>query len=238
LATPSITDFTASGGGMLDYELPADGPCGLGGDLALIAFTDPQQPFAQCTLPLVSRSEIAPPDAPAASATRAADGSVTVAWTPPTAPGAVVSYQILCADADGNPVASSPASDAAYSVCLPNGAFERRTLDGVADSPDGGGTFAALDHAFLCSPPLDPSADHEVLEGLPNDRALQLIVVAVDSFGDAVPSATVEVAAPQPPARSGCAIPDGRPTSRALAGTLLVPLALLALRWARQTMHS
>jgi hypothetical protein len=108
--------------------------------------SDPRMPVGTCTLPLNEVNEL--PAAPVSPTAQGGDGAVTVSWTPPpTGSNMVASYQILCADADGNPLPGK-LRDPAYSSCDPTtGIVRRRAVlftanTGITTTTDGGVTDA------------------------------------------------------------------------------------------------
>jgi hypothetical protein len=223
VATGSIADFTTAGAGVVDLPGPGDA-CGRPfSTLTLILYTDPQQPFATCTMP-IHPTQGRPAQPTTLGAARNPDGTITIEWQRPAdkslAP--TTAYQILCADGRNARLYDPPESDGAYSICLPNQILERRTLGLSSDGTLGGGNFAALDHGFLCSPPLAADSASFVLPAPPAGRDAQLVVVAVDAWGDASASSVVTVAAPAPPSHGGCSVgPGGTPGTPPLVLFLL-----------------
>jgi hypothetical protein len=220
LAVASIQDFTTLGSGVVDLPL-SSGVCRTEQiDLVLVAYADPQLPLATCELPLTA-AKMARAAAPTTvGATRGDDGIIVFSWTPnPASTTAPAAYQLLCADADGARLVDPPQPDTTYSVCLPNRVLERRTLGLDGDGVLGGGNFAALDHGFVCSPPLAADSTSYALMGVGRDRDVQLAIVAVDAWGNAVAGPTVMLSAVP---RGGCDV-VGAPTR---------PIAATAAWWA------
>jgi hypothetical protein len=214
----------------------------LSNSVYLFVYTDPTNPSSTCALPLTeeNRGPTAVTDVKAVGSTADAVGGVTVSWTaPPTGPYSPTGFEILCTDGDGKPEALLT-QPAAYSVCQ-GGKIDRRLLP---LEPSGGsalytaptGTLAALDPHYACgffsatttsaTLLLDPTQPH------------QIMVAAVDNFGNATPSAIVTSAAvtttPNPPVGTpapshGCAIGGaaGTPSPWALAFVLLALGGLL-----------
>jgi hypothetical protein len=87
------------------------------------------------------------------------DSAITLSWTPAVAGSAgnpVDSFQILCANADGSPVAGKMSSTLAYSICVGGAGgniFRRNTILGgsVPGGTDDAGTGSTVD---LLSEPL------------------------------------------------------------------------------------
>jgi len=99
----------------------------------------------------------------------AGDSAVTLSWTAPTGVGEQVpfEYQILCADADGNPVPGKDTTVRAYSVCLDPATnnISRRTNYVTASgsgtaTDDGGVTPADLGMQVPFNPPPEPEDVH------------------------------------------------------------------------------
>ncbi len=82
----------------------------------LLAFQNPAQNLATCTMSLYETTA-PPPAALSPSATRSADGTVTVRWTGPDVSSAYdpLGYQLLCADLNGRPLGTN-AAPPSYSV--------------------------------------------------------------------------------------------------------------------------
>jgi hypothetical protein len=103
----------------------------------LLISGDPQNPAATCTLSTTQVNQ--GPDAPGDVTGASGDGAVTVTWgAPPFGGVAPFSYQVLCADENGNP-AVSDSFDQAYTVCV-DGQISRRKIP-TGSSLGGTGTF-------------------------------------------------------------------------------------------------
>jgi hypothetical protein len=111
----------------------------------------------------------------------AGDTAVTLSWTAPTGVGEQVpfEYQILCADADGNPIGKDT-SVRAYSVCLDPATnnISRRTNYVTASgtgtvTDDGGVTNPDLGMKVPINPPPEPEDVHT--EAAPDDGGAQPI---------------------------------------------------------------
>jgi hypothetical protein len=84
------------------------------------------------------------------------DGAVTLSWTIPTG-STTLNYQVLCADANGNPGRSNPPANI-YSTCV-DGVMERRALNTGGSLPGGtddAGTGTASLPLSTSSVPSDP----------------------------------------------------------------------------------
>lgn len=110
----------------------------------------------------------------------AGDSAVSLGWTAPTGVGEQVpfEYQILCADANGNPIPGKDTSVRGYSVCV-NGTIQRRT-NYVTSSASGttvtdGGT--AVDGGEVpFNPPVGPEdVQTDALDGGTDDAGAQTI---------------------------------------------------------------
>src|SRR4029077_16463078 len=92
------------------------------------------------------------PPTPVDISAGAGDGAVTINWAQAqtgTAGNATVSFQVLCADKDGNPVPGKLSSQQAYSVCL-HGNISRRNnifFGGTGTGTGDGGTSSSFDFA-------------------------------------------------------------------------------------------
>ena len=107
--------------------------------------SDQTMPIATCTVPLTE--QVTGPTAVANAAAASGDGAITVQWkSPPVGSLQADSYQVLCADANGNPITTSP-QDAAYSTCLATGIRRRQNMFGATSVTTGtdGGTKVAAD---------------------------------------------------------------------------------------------
>jgi hypothetical protein len=180
---------------------------------------------------------------PAAPTATAADGAVTLTWSVPVGEGEQVpsSYQVLCADADGNPVPGKSIASQAYSVCNSGVLSRRNTLAAPGlTSPNAAptSTFDALDPAFRCSEKIDPTGPVIAarINGLDPTKAYQFIVVAVDTSGNPVPSSVVVTTPPPPPTpkSNGCDYLGARTTHDSL-GLVVMALLLVAIGGLRRT---
>jgi hypothetical protein len=239
IAVGSIADFTTTG--VISFPVPSD-LCGHAASaLTLVAFTDAYNNLATCTLP-IQPSQGRPAQPTTLGGARNPDGSITVQWQRPAdnplAP--TTAYQIVCADENGGRLVDPPVGDSAYSICLPNDVLERRTTGVASDGTLGGGSFAALDHGFLCSPPLAAASTSFTLSGLPPTRAAQFAVVAVDDWGDASASAVVTVPAVMPH-HGGCSVVAGAapaPTPLVLLVAFATMMAWTSCRQAHRSTTS
>ena len=94
-----------------------------------------------CTFTLQENTQS--PSQPTGVTAASGDSAVTLSWTLPQGTGeqVPVSYQVLCADQDGNPVASAHSNTQAYSVCLNGTSLRRRnTIPSAGATTTGGGT--------------------------------------------------------------------------------------------------
>jgi MYXO-CTERM domain-containing protein len=203
----------------------------------LIAFDNPAENIASCSLDLFGQTH-GPESAQAPSATRAADGTVTVRWTGPDATSSYfpTGYQLLCADLDGRPLAGS-AREPTYSLCQ-DGIMARRSLPGVTYSQPplpAKAMLASLHPAYACSPPLGATATQATLEGIAPERPFQLTVVAFDKYGNASASSVVAVdVAPAAPPAHGCSFTDAPATPPVGLALLTLALSLLLRRTRRR----
>jgi hypothetical protein len=203
-------------------------------DLGRDIITNPEV----CEYELQESALVTTPVVPTATAT---DGAVTLTWSVPAGIGEQVpfAYQVLCADADGNPVAGKSIASQAYSVCNGGVLSRRNTLTAASGTTSAAptSTFDALDPAFRCSETIAPSSPVVAarIDGLDAGKTYQFIVVAVDNWGNPVPSSVVAAATPAPPAApesNGCDYPGTRTTPHNLG---VVALALLLVSyWARR----
>jgi hypothetical protein len=210
----------------------------------IVTLADNNNP-AYCTLAL-TETNVGPPPAQSVSAS-SGDSAVTVNWAPPSGATSIDSFQVLCADANGNPIPGqrdANTNQQAYSSCV-DGVLTRRVIPtassttatttndgGVITTTDGGtaamsvplepasdrlGTEAvdggtddagttvgtgfpgSLDPAFICSPQIMATLTSysRRITGLTNGVGYQFSVLAIDKFGNAVPSDLV-IGSPQP----------------------------------------
>jgi hypothetical protein len=95
----------------------------------IFLFQDAANPFGVCTLPLTE--QIQGPAAPQNPSASSGDSAVTLSWNPPSvSTGNPPSfYQILCADANGNPVpGATSGTTQQFSTCLPGNVIDRKAL--------------------------------------------------------------------------------------------------------------
>jgi hypothetical protein len=163
VATPDFTLFIAgsgtSGGNHIDIPIPSlslfspvKHMCTTNANnrIYLLIFTGQNSntqadPYGSCTLNV--NENVQGIGAPSSAKAMSGDGAVTVTWGQPAAPSpGATFFQVLCADAAGNPVFSSPAQPA-YSTCV-DGVIQRRSLPTggslpSGSTPDGGTTSSA-----------------------------------------------------------------------------------------------
>jgi hypothetical protein len=159
LATLDFTQFTKGGTAVSGVGIPIriNGSAALfspkqhlctqptaSNQIYLFLFQDAANPYAQCTLPLTEQTQ--GPAAPQDPSASSGDNAVTLSWQPPnTSAGIVPSYyQILCADANGNPVPGlSRGRTQQYSTCLPGGVIARKSLPTSGATSAGGSDAGA-----------------------------------------------------------------------------------------------
>lgn len=202
-------------------------------------------PLVSCSLQLngiVSAASMPPPAQ--AVQVSGGDSAVSIAWDDPPASGVVpVMYQVLCANAAGEPIMTAKRNK--YSTCMGNGDMRRRELvtnssaisatdggvdggsadlgtksisdedwaarsggeEGSAATPlaDGGATsnpgistysglagtvFEHLDPAYVCTEEIRTTnaTGKYRFEDLTNGESYQFVVVAIDEYGNAIPS--------------------------------------------------
>jgi hypothetical protein len=118
-------------------------------------------PYAKCVLNMTE--QVQGPGAPSNLQAASGDGAVSLSWS---APSSILPppqyYQVLCADATGNPISGSPPFDNIYSTCTPDNGLERRKLDigGSLPAAGDGGTGTASESFGTNSlpPPAEPDA--------------------------------------------------------------------------------
>jgi len=201
-----------------------------------------------CQLDLEESTQ--PPTAPVATVTEVQPGEITLGWDHPLgAAGAPVSYQVLCADANGFPLPNVPYSQT-YSWCQ-NGMLERAH---TVLPPETGGLFETgrsatgpisdLDPAYICTGPIVPdlttapagattltmSMPMTALDPL---TTYQFVVVAVDAFGNATASSVITAETPgagdHPPYGCGCDYSAGHSPSGGAASLFACMLLAVAL---------
>ncbi len=116
-------------------------------------------PYATCSIPGLTE-EVQGPGAPTGLSASSGDGAVSLNWgSADVSEVQPTYYQVLCADANGNPISNSPKTNI-YSACVPNGdcanppCLERRPLQ------TGGSLTTATDDAGIgtSSAPLEPAS--------------------------------------------------------------------------------
>jgi hypothetical protein len=196
----------------------------------LIAFTDPTQPFAGCKLDLVQDSRI-PATPTGLTAEWQSDGSLQVSWAP-LVDGRHYTYYVAAETSDGHPATALPLlSSSQYSMCLSGGRLERRSLRAPDQS-----WLEMVPPTLVATDPLAASQDRVVatvpdaswsrLE-LDATQGYRISVVATDEFGNAAPSAELQVepaSVPDEPEMGGCSL--GGHDAAALPGLLLLAVAL------------
>jgi hypothetical protein len=126
-----------------------------------------------CTLNLQENTQT--PNAPTGLTASPGDGAVTLTWSAPIGVGEQIpnSYQVLCADANGNPIPGKSNPTQAYSVCINGQIFRRNNFStaGTVGTVDGG-TTTTTDAGTMSEPlggqdePLYPEATGDA--GAPN----------------------------------------------------------------------
>ena len=162
------------------------------------------------------------------------------------------SFQLLCADADGNPedIYTTPAS---YSVCMPTG-IERRQIPtgGTTGQPlkvspaktPATGTFASLDQRFVCGSASAVANNARLL--LDPAKSHQIEVLAVDNYGNATTSPVVAVGpalvtgndmgsgSTEPTKSHGCSIGGAAASSPWALAFVLLALGAIVVRGQRR----
>jgi hypothetical protein len=184
----------------------------------VLIFSDPNKP-AICSLTGLQQVSTSPDQVNPSTAP--GDGRVTLTWPDPKLGNAPKFFQVLCATADGQPVAGKGGT-LAYSVCTPDGIRRRKLTPGssVGTGVDGGTTttadlgttsepleplavepsqaaFEALNPMYLCSDQLPSNARNFTVAGLNNNQNYQFILVGIDVYGNPTASQVV-VGTPQP----------------------------------------
>ncbi|MBC7973394.1 MAG: hypothetical protein H7138_00295, partial [Myxococcales bacterium] len=141
-----------------------------------------------------------PPIMPTALNARGGESAIQLSWTPPTDTSDSYVYQALCSKAsDNTPAITSgrpaPLYDTAASLCEATDAKTEIEMTGVdiaapQDAPDAGvvtlaGGLKSLDAAFVCGSETNPTATGMRIEGLTNDVAYNVVLLAIDKFGNA-----------------------------------------------------
>lgn len=209
---------------------------------------------AVCTMPVevTTQGPIAPQNVGVAKG----DGGLVINWSVPLLTGGIENYQILCRKTSApTQIAMSEdflnSSRYYFSSCISGHLYRRwpgglqlandpaTTLNGV---PLSGDAFP-LDPRLRCSDRIPASATSlsTRITGLENGEQYEVMVVAIDSYGNATPSTTV-MATPQANAAVlseycdgascpgfGCQAGRGVPTSGGAAVTAAGILGLLAL---------
>jgi hypothetical protein len=205
-------------------------------NIYVLIYQDPLAPLGVCTLPLTENTR--PPEGPRAVAVHETQGDgFVVTWQPPPTSGSVTptQFQVLCADSHGQPIATAGRAPAAYSTCE-GSVLHRRGLT-TASSPSG--ALASLDPAYVCSPGIlvQGAGDYAArIAGLERGASYQALVVAVDQYGNATPSAIVTtgpLSSPPEPPKGGCSIAGDAAHPGALALLLLFASAMLVARRVR-----
>jgi hypothetical protein len=132
-----------------------------------------------CKLPLQENTQ--QPNQPTGLSLSAGDSAVSISWSQPQGSGETVpvSYQVLCATADGQPIPGVTHTTQAYSVCdTANGVILRRNnyvTSGSTITTDDGGVAVAPDlgAALLPPPPIEPQDVHtDALDGGTDDAGV------------------------------------------------------------------
>ena len=176
-----------------------------------------------CTLPVTVNTQ--GPKEPSGVGARSGDGALTLNWSVPAGTSGIDSYQVLCRKvSDRNHPAMSDEflqnTRYYFSSCLNNKTrLFRRTLVGLNTNSDPatdrelqptGSTDFPLDPRLRCSDRiLAATTQLETrITGLTNKEDYELVVLAIDSSGNATPSAVV-TGTPQPTAQPGAEFCDG-----------------------------
>jgi hypothetical protein len=212
-----------------------------------------------CTLPVTVNTQ--GPTAPGGVTAKSGDGALTINWSVPSGTSGIDSYQILCrkvADRTHPAMSDEFLNNTRYyfSSCINHRLF-RRTLVGLNTNSDPAtdrstiptsGTDFPLDPRLRCSDKiLAATTSLETrITGLDNSQDYELVVLAIDTSGNATPSAVV-TGTPQPtvsPAgefcegdkcpgfgcQAGRAVPTGPGAGAGAAGLLTLALLLLGRR--------
>lgn len=157
---------------------------------------------AVCTLPVEVNTQ--GPHAPEGLSAIKGDGALTLHWSVPDGTTGIKWYQVLCRNkARPNELAMSKdfldKTPYYFSSCIGGKLYRQRigelnTGSDPADTavPALGGEFA-IDPRLRCSDKITPSVSQlsTRITGLENGQTYEVMVVAIDSFGNATPSAVV-----------------------------------------------
>lgn len=174
-----------------------------------------------CTLPVTVNTQ--GPTAPGELAAKSGDGALTLNWSVPTGTSGIDSYQVLCRKvSDRNHPAMSDEflqnTRYYFSSCIKNHLF-RRTLVGLntnsdpatdRELPATGSTDFPIDPRLRCSDRILAATSQlqTRISGLTNKEDYELVVLAIDSSGNATPSAVV-TGTPQPTASPAAEFCEG-----------------------------
>jgi hypothetical protein len=143
----------------------------------LLIWTDPNMPFATCSLNLQQQNVgPGPVESPQAAS---GDSAVTVTWNPVQTQFLLPTFfQVLCADAAGNAVPGKTANTTqAYSTCLPGNNLSERAIPtggSLSTGTDDGGTTTIVDLGTASAPLTGESLHTEAVPddgGVPPDMA-------------------------------------------------------------------
>jgi hypothetical protein len=145
-------------------------------------------PYATCSL--IQTELLQGPGGPSGLAASSGDGAVTLTWgNPSTTLPQPQYYQVLCADADDQPIKSNPQQNI-YSTCTPQG-LERRQLPtgGTVITTGDGGTGTASEpfgtaSAGFPGPEPDATADGGTSDGGTNSGPMPTNLGAPFTFLD------------------------------------------------------
>jgi hypothetical protein len=141
------------------------------------------------------------PEVPPNLRVASGEESIVISWDTPSNPDAIYTYQALCIDPEGEPVASiDPAYQTQFDVCGQDAGITLSTVD-----PGGSGTvvdtippeFQTLDTNFICGTATQTATSLTIKE-IDNGKAYKVALLAIDRHGNAAGAWFTRTVTPQP----------------------------------------
>jgi len=206
LPAEALTKPKPVGSTSWDYKCDTGGPQNVTAQVLL----GPDSGPATCKLPLSVNTQ--GPTAPSLDAVGSGSGALTARWSVQTGTSGIQYYQVLCRSvkAPTVPVMSEEFRSSTpyfFSACI-DGKLYRRPLNAsntntTEDRPGRGETSVAgkflVDPRFICSERITATTTDlsARISGLNNGEDYEVMVVSIDNYGNASPSA-VMIGTPQP----------------------------------------